>query len=93
MVNGCAHLNVSELNSGNNECIPNQTDDVSQNPSNEKGGHSISQISRTFVLIRRMVPRYLALSDQAFDQFILQQTVRKKDLIAYETFVKSKLNQ
>jgi hypothetical protein len=57
----------------------------------KRDGHTLSQISRTFLLNRRTVRRYLSLSEPEFDQFMDQQSERKKELLAYEAFVKSKL--
>lgn len=55
--------------------------------------YSISQISRELVLNRRTVRGYLAMSESEYEQFINNQSDRKKDLYSYEDFVKSKLEQ
>ena len=55
--------------------------------------YSISQISRELVLNRRTVRGYLAMSESEYEQFINNQSDRKKDLFSYEDFVKSKLEQ
>ena len=56
-------------------------------------GYSISKISRTTSFNRRTVRSYLAMSEVQFDQFMEHQTERRKDLFAYEDFIKLKLEK
>ena len=56
-------------------------------------GYSISSISRITLLNRRTVRRYLAMTEQDFDLFMEKQTERRKDLFAYEGFIKSRLEK
>ena len=53
--------------------------------------YTISQISRELVLNRRTVRSYLAMNESEYEQFINNQSDRKKDLLSYEAFVKSRL--
>jgi len=55
--------------------------------------YSISQISRELVLNRRTVRSYLAMNETEYERFINNQSDRKKDLLSFEEFVKSKLEQ
>ena len=55
--------------------------------------YSISQISRKLVLNRRTVTSYLAMSENEYEQFINNQSERKKDLLPFEDFVKARLEQ
>ena len=52
---------------------------------------SISQISKYLVLNRRTVTRYLAMSEGEYEEFLIQQGDRKKELLPYESFVKNRL--
>lgn len=56
-------------------------------------GHSISQISELLVLNRRTVSKYLSMNEQDYEQFLIQQSNRKKVLFAYEDFVRERLEQ
>jgi len=56
-----------------------------------RAGHSISYISEHLVLNRRTVSQYLKMSESDFDRFMERQSERKRGLIAYEGFVKGKL--
>ena len=53
--------------------------------------YTISQISRELVLNRRTVRSYLAMSESQYVQFINSQCDRKKDLLTFEEFVKTRL--
>ena len=53
--------------------------------------YPISQISRELVLNRRTVRSYLAMSESQYVQFINSQCDRKKDLLSFEEFVKTRL--
>ena len=55
--------------------------------------YTISQISRELVLNRRTVRNYLAMNESDYEQFINDQCDRKKDLLTYEEFVKTRLEQ
>ena len=55
--------------------------------------YSISQISRELVLNRRTVKSYLAMSEIQYEQFIINQGDRKKDLLPFEDFVKARLEK
>src|SRR5665213_3515347 len=59
----------------------------------KRAGYSISMISRTTLLNRRTVRSYLAMAEQDFDLFMEKQSERKKDLFAYEGFIKSRLEK
>ncbi|MCG8306664.1 MAG: hypothetical protein MI975_04675 [Cytophagales bacterium] len=54
-------------------------------------GHSISQISQHLVLDRRTVSKYLSMSEQEYEDFLIRQSTRKKVLLPYEDFVKERL--
>jgi len=56
-------------------------------------GHSISQISEYLLLDRRTVSKYLSMSEQDYEEFLIQQSNRKKILLPYEGFVKERLKQ
>jgi hypothetical protein len=55
--------------------------------------YTISQISRELVLNRRTVRSYLAMNESEYEQFINNQSDRKKDLLIFEEFVKARLEQ
>ena len=55
--------------------------------------YTISQISRELVLNRRTVRSYLAMNESEYEQFINNQSDRKKDLLTFEEFVKNRLEQ
>src|ERR1035441_6979243 len=52
---------------------------------------SISQISEFLILDRRTVTKYLAMSEREYEEFLIERSERKKELIPYETFVKCRL--
>jgi transposase len=54
-------------------------------------GHSILKISSHLVTNRRTVKRYLSMSEQEYEAFLLSQSDRKKSLLAYESFVRGRL--
>lgn len=54
--------------------------------------YSISQISRELALNRRTVRSYLAMSETEYEQFMINQCDRKKDLLLFEEFVKARLD-
>lgn len=54
-------------------------------------GHSVSQISKHLVINRRTVNRYLSMSEQEFEAFLLKEGDRKKILFPYEDFVRERL--
>lgn len=56
-------------------------------------GHSISYISEYLVLNRRTVTKYLSMSEQDYEAFLVQQSNRKKVLLPYEDFVRERLEQ
>ena len=56
-----------------------------------RDNQSISQISEFLVLNRRTVARYLAMSEQQYETFLLQRSDRKKELLPYDAFVKCRL--
>lgn len=56
-------------------------------------GHSISQISNYLVLNWRTVAKYLAMSEQEYEDFLSRQENRKKVLAPYEKFIKERLEQ
>ena len=56
-------------------------------------GHSISQISEYLVLNWRTVSKYLLMSEQDYEHFLIQQSNRKKILLPYEDFVRERLEQ
>lgn len=54
-------------------------------------GHSISQISNHLVLNWRTVKKYLSMSEQEYEEFLIKSSEKKKLLSPYEDFVRSKL--
>lgn len=56
-----------------------------------RDGHSVSHISEYLVANRRTVKKYLAMSEQEYEVFLIQQSERKKELLPYEAFVKDRL--
>ena len=54
-------------------------------------GRSVSWISQHLVLNRRTVKKYLSMSEQDYEQFLIKQTCRSKKLDAYEDFVRDRL--
>ena len=59
----------------------------------KREGYSISKISRIVFLDRRTVKNYLSMSEVGFDEFMENQSERKKDLLPYESFIKSRLEK
>lgn len=55
--------------------------------------HSVSKISELLVLNRRTVTRYLSMSEQGYEAFLLKSSERKKELAPYEDFVRDRLKQ
>ena len=56
-------------------------------------GHSISKICRIVLLDWRTVRHYLSMTEADFDAFMNKQSERKKELLPYEEFIKSKLQK
>jgi hypothetical protein len=56
-------------------------------------GLSVRQISSCLVLNRRTVIRYISMSEQQYESFLVQQSDRKKILLPYEYFVKERLEK
>lgn len=56
-------------------------------------GHSISQICEYLRLNWRTVNKYLSMSEQDYENFLIQQANRKKILLPYEDFVRERLEQ
>jgi len=56
-------------------------------------GLTVSQICRTVLLNWRTVRNYLSMSEKDFDQFVEKQSDRKKELLPFEAFVKSRLEK
>jgi hypothetical protein len=54
-------------------------------------GHSILHISELLVANRRTVKKYLSMSEQQYEAFLINQTDRKKLLLPYEDFVRRRL--
>src|SRR5699024_9031980 len=54
---------------------------------------SISKISEYLVLNRRTVSKYLSMSEQEYEAFLISQSQRGKKLLPYEVFVKERLEQ
>ena len=52
---------------------------------------SISQISQYLTVNRRTVKKYLAMNEQAYENFLIQQSERRKELVPYESFIKERL--
>lgn len=59
----------------------------------KREGYSISKISRIVFLDRRTVRNYLSMSEVNFNEFMENQSERKKDLLPYESFIKSRLEK
>ena len=59
----------------------------------KREGYSLSKISKIVFLNRRTVRHYLSMTEAGFDQFMERQAERKKDLLSYETFIKTKLEK
>lgn len=56
-----------------------------------RDGFSHSKISRELVIDRRTVKFYLSMNERQYDQFLVAQAEKKKELEPYEDFIKSKL--
>lgn len=56
-------------------------------------GHSITHISNYLVLNRRTVKKYLCMSEEEYEAFLIRQSDRKKILLPYEEFVKKRLKK
>ena len=56
-------------------------------------GLSVRHISNYLVLNRRTVIKYLNMSEQEYESFLIQQSDRKKILLPYEDFVKERLEK
>ncbi|MCR6638771.1 MAG: IS21 family transposase [Sporocytophaga sp.] len=56
-------------------------------------GYSTSRISQYLVLNRRTVARYLSMSEQEYEAFLIEQVDRKKVLLPYENFTKDRLER
>jgi len=57
----------------------------------DREGQSASQISKFLVINRRTVKKYLGMSEQEYEGFLVKQSERKKELLPYEIFVKDRL--
>ncbi len=58
-----------------------------------RDGLSISRISKELVLDWRTVKKYLSMTESDYEQFLQNQSERKKDLEPYEGFVKARLTK
>ncbi|MCF1717054.1 hypothetical protein L0U88_20595 [Flavihumibacter sp. RY-1] len=58
-----------------------------------RDGLSISRISKELVLDWRTVKKYLSMTESDYEQFLQNQSERKKDLEPYEGFVKTRLTK
>eukprot|EP01034_Spumella_vulgaris_P015126 gene15126-19321_t len=56
-------------------------------------GLSVRHISSYLVLNRRTVIKYLNMSEQEYESFLIQQADRKKILLPYEDFVRERLEK
>ena len=56
-------------------------------------GLSVRHISSYLVLNRRTVIKYLNMSEQEYESFLIQQADRKKILLLYEDFVRERLEK
>jgi hypothetical protein len=57
----------------------------------DRDEYSVSRISELLSINRRTVKKYLAMSEQEYEAFLVSQCDRKKELVAYEPFVKDRL--
>jgi transposase len=57
-----------------------------------RDGYSVSKISQLLGLNRRTVAKYLAMSEQEYENFQLNQSDRKKELLPYESFIRERLS-
>ena len=58
-----------------------------------RDGLSISRISKELVLDWRTVKKYLSMTESDYEQFLQNQSERKKDLEPYEGFAKARLTK
>ena len=58
-----------------------------------RGGLSVRHISSYLVLNRRTVIKYLNMSEQEYESFLIQQADRKKILLPYGDFVRELLEK
>jgi len=56
-------------------------------------GLSISQISRSTVLDRKTVRKYLQMNEQEFQDYLTSMASRRRKLDAYEEFVRGRIKQ
>ena len=56
-------------------------------------GLSVPHISSYLVLNRRTVIKYLNMSEQEYESFLIQQADRKKILLPYKDFVRERLEK
>ncbi len=56
-----------------------------------RDGYSVFRISKLLGLNRRTVKKYLAMSEQEYESFLISQSDRKKELLPYENFVRERL--
>jgi len=56
-------------------------------------GFTVCQICRVVLLNWRTVKNYLSMSERDFDQFMEKQSDRKRELLPYENFIKSRLEK
>jgi transposase len=57
----------------------------------DRDDYSVSRISEHLSINRRTVKKYLAMSEQEYEAFLINQSDRKKELLVYESFVKNRL--
>lgn len=57
----------------------------------DRDGYSVSRISELLGINRRTAKKYLAMSEQEFEEFLARQSERKKELLRYEGFVRKRL--
>jgi transposase len=57
----------------------------------QREDQSISQISKYLGINRRTVVRYLTMNEKQYEDFLIKQSERRKELLPYESFVKDKL--
>lgn len=56
-------------------------------------GHSKSMISELLSLNRRTVSKYLSMSEEEYEAFLMKQASRGKKLLPFEDFVKKRLEE
>lgn len=57
----------------------------------DRDGYSVFKISEMLEINRRTVKKYLAMSEQEYEAFLISQSDRKKELLPYERFVFERL--